>query len=88
MSMFSVHALRSLGREHWYVGLTSGIQDRISRHQDGRERTTKPYRPLELMYLEKFPTRPEAQKKEKYLKSGTGKEWRKVNAIQVLDLPD
>ena len=43
-------------------------------HIDGRERTTKFYRPFKLIYSEVCDSRPEARLIEKYWKSGVGKE--------------
>ena len=47
------------------------------RHNNGYEKTTKPYTPFKLIYSEKVETRIEARKREKYLKSGIGKEFLK-----------
>jgi putative endonuclease len=46
-----------------------------------REKTTRAYAPFELIYSEKFETRMAARQKEKYLKSGIGKE----NLRQIRD---
>ena len=81
--MFSVYVLRSHRREYWYVGLSANVERRVRQHQEGKERTTKPYRPFDLVYVEGFMTRPEARKREKYLKSGSGKEWLKTRAEVV-----
>ena len=54
--------------------MTQDIRLRVKRHNDGRERTTKFYRPFELIYSEECENRPEARVCEKYWKSGTGKE--------------
>lgn len=43
-------------------------------HNDGKNRTTRPYAPFRLIYSELVHTRIEARKREKYLKSGAGKE--------------
>jgi len=75
--MFFVYAIRSLTRNYIYVGLSIDYERRIKQHNDGYERTTKPYRPFELILLEGFPTRPEARKREKYMKSGVGKAYLK-----------
>jgi len=75
--MYSVYALSSLVRNYIYVGLTSDIERRVLQHQAGREKTTKSYRPFRLTLVEGYPTRPEARTREKYLKSGVGKEWLK-----------
>jgi putative endonuclease len=37
--------------------------------------TTKPYRPFKMIHKEVFATRAEAREREKYLKSGIGKEF-------------
>ncbi|MCF8240929.1 MAG: GIY-YIG nuclease family protein [Melioribacteraceae bacterium] len=75
--MYTVYALNSLSRNYLYVGMTSKLDERIIRHNKGYEKTTKPYRPFELFYTETFSTRIEARRREKYLKSGVGKEYLK-----------
>ena len=72
--MFYVYAISSLNHNYIYVGLTQDITERLNRHNRGRERTTKFYRPFKLIYTEEVATRPEARIREKYLKSGVGKE--------------
>ncbi|MCU0414750.1 MAG: GIY-YIG nuclease family protein, partial [Ignavibacteriaceae bacterium] len=57
--------------------MTSNQEERIQRHNSGRERTTRAYRPFELIYSEEQATREEARKREKYFKSGAGKEFLK-----------
>jgi putative endonuclease len=54
--------------------MTQNIEERIKRHNDGRERTTKFYTPFELIYSEVCETRVQARIREKYWKSGVGKE--------------
>ncbi|BDQ01520.1 GIY-YIG nuclease family protein [Ignavibacterium sp.] len=75
--MIYVYALKSKIRNYIYVGMTSDINDRMRRHNSGYEKTTRSYRPFELIYLEEFENRQEARIKEKYLKSGVGKEFLK-----------
>jgi len=72
--MFYVYALSSLNHNYIYVGLIQNIEKRKKRHNDGRERTTKFYRPFVLIYSEACNTRPEVRIREKYWKSGVGKE--------------
>jgi len=73
-SMFYVYAISSLDHNYIYVGLTQDITKRIKRHNDGRERTTRFYKPFELIYSEVCETRMKARVQEKYWKSGIGKE--------------
>lgn len=72
--MYWVYALSSLDRNYIYVGMTQDIEKRISRHNNGLERTTKPYAPFVLLYNEVQPDRAAARVREKYWKSGVGKE--------------
>ena len=72
--MYYVYAIASLSRNYIYVGLTDNIDRRFVEHNTGKNKTTKPYLPFELIFTEEFETRKEARQKEKYLKSGIGKE--------------
>ncbi len=74
---FFVYALKSLKANYIYVGLTDNVERRFKQHNDGKGTSTKPYRPFELIHVEEFSTRPEARKREVYLKSGIGKEFLK-----------
>jgi putative endonuclease len=58
--------------------LTSDLPSRLHRHNSGYERTTKAYVPFKLLYKEDgYATRKDARAREKYLKSGSGKEFLK-----------
>ena len=72
--MYFVYALKSITRNYIYVGLTNDVDRRVSEHNSGYEKTTRPYRPFKLIFVESFQTRAEARKMEKYWKSGVGKE--------------
>ena len=65
-------------RNYMYVGLTDNVKRRVDEHNAGYNKTTKAYRPFKLIYSEEFETRSEARLKEKYLKSGIGKEFLKT----------
>jgi len=58
--------------------MTSNLEKRIAYHNSGFEKTTKPYRPFELLFTETAETRAEARTREKYWKSGKGKELLKM----------
>ena len=76
--MFYVYCLQSLSRNYLYVGLTDNIERRFIEHQIGKNKTTKPYRPFKLLLVEEFTSRLDARRREKYLKSGIGKEYLKA----------
>ena len=72
--MYFVYAISSLERNYIYVGLTDNIERRLSEHNSGKNKTTKPYAPFVVIYFEECSSRIEARIKEKYFKSGSGKE--------------
>ncbi len=61
-----------------YVGMTTSIVRRLYEHNIGNVFSTKSYRPWRILYQEKLYTRQEARNREKYLKSGVGKEYLKA----------
>ena len=73
--MFYVYAIRSRTRNYIYVGLTDNVLRRLHQHNTGLNPTTKPYAPFDLIWSGAYQTRSEARKKEKYLKSGIGKQF-------------
>ncbi|MBF0490456.1 MAG: GIY-YIG nuclease family protein [Candidatus Omnitrophica bacterium] len=76
--MYFVYVLKSEQRNYIYVGLTNDLERRIKQHQEGKSSTTRSYRPFVLVLTEKSELRLEARNREKYLKSGSGKEWIKL----------
>jgi putative endonuclease len=76
--MFHVYVISSLARNYLYVGLTDNVERRINEHQSGKNKTTKPYKPYKVILIEQFETRVKARMREKYLKSGIGKEFLKT----------
>jgi putative endonuclease len=73
--MYFVSTLKSVRRKYIYAGLINDVERRIGQHEQGSEKTTASYRPFKIISVEKYASRPEARKREKYLKSGSGKEW-------------
>ncbi|MFI5185475.1 MAG: GIY-YIG nuclease family protein [Chitinophagales bacterium] len=76
-TLFYVYAIRGFVRNYIYVGLTNDIERRFVEHNNGENRSTKAYRPFILIHKEEFNNRADARKREKYLKSGIGKEFLK-----------
>jgi putative endonuclease len=68
-----------------YKGQTSDLEKRLeshNTHEPGTMRYTyKQKGPWRLLYSEEHSTRSEAMKKEKFLKSGQGREWIKDNLL-------
>lgn len=73
--MHNVYVLVSeIKRLRFYVGMSEDVDKRLLDHNSGKTKSTKGYRPWKLFFTEEYKTRLEARKREKYLKSGTGKE--------------
>ncbi len=77
MSCYYTYALVSLNDGNLYIGITSDPERRLIEHNKGQVRSTKSRRPFKLFYIEKLSSRIEARNREKFLKSGCGREFLK-----------
>ena len=77
--MFYVYILKSEVDSRFYKGLTSNLERRIKEHNFGKNKSTKAYLPWRLVYFEEFDNRIDARKREKYFKSGQGRNYIKIN---------
>ena len=74
--MFYVYILKNAQAKN-YVGHTNNIERRIIEHNSGLSPYTKNRGPWVLVYSEAFESRGEAMKRERFLKSGKGREFLK-----------
>ncbi len=72
--MYIVYVIKSEVDSRLYVGFTENIERRLKEHNSGKTRSTKGYIPWKLVYKEEVKERVDARQREKYLKSGCGKE--------------
>ena len=70
--MYYVYFLESKKRQRFYIGVSSNVERRLIEHNQGATRSTKPYRPWCLIHFEEFETKPQAMKREWYLKHPSG----------------
>lgn len=76
MEEFVVYILFSKKHHKTYVGFTSNLIERFKSHNAlATKGYTHKYRPWEVVYVEFFASKPNAMKKEKYFKTGTGREF-------------
>jgi putative endonuclease len=75
---YFVYILESEIDGRLYKGQASDIDKRIKEHNSGKTKSTKGYKPWKLVYFEIFETRDEAVLREKYFKTGSGREYLKV----------
>ena|GEM_PF-227578 len=76
-SMFYAYVLKSRKNGKFYIGHTEDLQRRITEHNSNKHRTqfTALNGPWKLVFFETFSTRSEAMKRERFLKSGKGREY-------------
>ncbi|HSA83732.1 MAG TPA: GIY-YIG nuclease family protein [Patescibacteria group bacterium] len=81
--MFYTYVLKSISYGTRYVGSAEDVNKRLIEHNAGKVRYTKGRRPWKLIYKESYKSRSEAMKREKFLKSGQGRNFLDT---QLLDL--
>jgi putative endonuclease len=79
---YFVYVLESEIDGRLYKGQTRDINKRILEHNSGKTKSTKGYKPWKLVYFEKFETRDEAVLREKFFKTGSGRELLKVKLLK------
>ena len=72
--MFYAYVLRSGKTGRRYVGFCQDITERLRRHNAGHCKATRHGIPWEVVHVESFPTRAEAVRRERRLKTGKGRE--------------
>lgn len=72
--MYTVYAIQSEVDMRIYIGFSSNLEGRIKEHNSGKTPSTKGYCPWTLIFTEQCSTRIEAEEREKFYKSGKGKE--------------
>ena len=76
--MWYVYALKSLKDNHLYVGMSENPENRLKEHNSGMTTSTKSRKPFVIIYQEECQNRNAAREREKYLKSGFGREFLKT----------
>ncbi len=72
--MFYVYVLQSESTKRYYTGFTADLEHRIGQHNAGLTKSTKNRGPWKLVYAEKQGSRAAAMARERFLKSGQGRE--------------
>lgn len=75
--MYTVYVLKSLSTKKSYVGMTDNLERRLNEHNQGKSMFTKKFIPWEVIYKEDFEERFQARNREKYFKSGAGRNFLK-----------
>jgi putative endonuclease len=81
---YYVYILISLKDHKFYTGYTTNLKDRLSRHARGEVISTSHRRPLKLIHYEYFINENDAKAREKFLKSGFGRNNLKIALKETL----
>lgn len=78
---YYVFVMRSKKTNMRYVGSSPDPQESLQRHNFGDYRATNSHRPWKLVMQEEFPDKPEAVKREWFLKGEEGQEF--LNSVGI-----
>lgn len=84
--MYYAYILQSKKSGQWYTGSTNNLRKRLSQHNLGQATWTKKGIPWTLIYYEASLNEEDARTREKYLKSGPGKQYLKNRLKRFLSL--
>lgn len=75
---FTVYILFSVNHQKHYTGFTSNLEQRILSHNELGKGWTSTYRPWVVIFTKEFTDKAEAMTFEKWLKTGTGRDFVKT----------
>lgn len=73
--MFYTYVIRSIDSGIFYKGQTNNLEKRLHYHSLGQVKSTKKLIPFELVFVQICNSRSESMMIEKFLKSGTGRNF-------------
>ena len=73
MKFYYVYVLHNFSKNFVYIGYSENLKQRIQEHNEGKVKSTKAHLPLKLIFYEAYPTKSDAKRREKYLKSNKGR---------------
>ena len=76
-----VYVMYSDKFDRLYVGMSQDPDKRLLEHNSGKTQSTKAYRPWQIIHKEEVADRMEGRKREKHLKSGSGREYIRKNYL-------
>jgi len=73
--MFCVYILESNKDKDLYIGFTTNLKRRLTEHNTGKNKSTKPYIPWKCIYCEYSVNEEDARRREKYFKTSQGRRF-------------
>lgn len=74
VNRYYCYVLFSLKDKGLYIGYTNNLKNRLSQHANGQVQSTKTRLPVKLIHYEYFINQQDAKAREKFLKSGHGRD--------------
>ena len=81
---FTCTLLRSESDSGFYIGFSTNLRARLRQHQDGESFATSHRGPWKLIYYEAYTEREDAEGREKFLKSGAGRPFLRIQLRHYL----
>ena len=82
--MHYVYILLSKKDDKLYIGYTNNLKERMEKHNAGKVQSTKNRTPFSLIYYEAYLDESDARTKEKFFKTGWGRNYINKNLKQTL----
>ena len=70
---FSLYILKSKIKKRYYIGHTNDLNRRLTEHNSGQTKSTRPYKPWKLVYHKIYSNKTNATKAENFLKAKKSK---------------
>jgi len=93
--MFYTYLLENKNDKSWYIGYTSDLKKRLKEHQTGRggKTTSRNMGAMQrgealrwvLIYYEAYLNKKDAEGRERFLKSGSGRKYLKKQLVNYLN---
>ncbi|KKQ87884.1 MAG: hypothetical protein UT11_C0045G0010 [Berkelbacteria bacterium GW2011_GWA2_38_9] len=82
--MFYVYILLSKRDDYLYIGYTNNLIRRFKMHNEGKVLSTRLRRPFKLIYYEAYLAKNDAILREKFFKTGWGRNYIQRNLKETL----
>jgi len=74
--MYTVYVLYSARYDKIYIGYSGNLEERFKSHNElGKKGWTIKFRPWDIVHTEDYATKKEAMRRERELKSASGRRW-------------
>lgn len=83
--MYYTYLLENQNDKSWYIGYSSDLKKRLSQHQSGQGgKTTSRKDKWIMIYYEAYLNKKDAEGRERFLKSGSGRKYLKKQLVNYL----